>query len=209
MMSSLRALCSTALIAAALTGIGPASASSARATEEPRPGGGTQVHLPSRPQCFGEPATIVMATPGDQLGTSGDDVIIGTSGNDYIDSLGGHDRICAGDGGDVVSADFDPVTGDWDPQISVIGEGASADDDYIDGQGDGDVITPGAGNDHVWGSDGSDYLYGQLGDDTIFGGDNQDWMDCDGGIDWADGGRGPNDWVNAAHGCETLISAAP
>lgn len=164
---------------------------------------------PFVPRCFGEPATIVMTTPGQQTGTSGDDVIIGTGGDDFIDSLGGHDLICAGGGVDRITADYDPVTGRWDPLIIVVGE-PSPDDDYIDGQDDGDVVTPGAGDDFVWGSDGSDYLYGQGGDDTIEGGDHQDWMDCsEGRNDYADGGRGSNDWVSTDHGCETLISAAP
>jgi Ca2+-binding RTX toxin-like protein len=111
------------------------------------------------PRCLGEPATIVMTSPGAQLGTAGDDVIIGTGGDDFIDSLGGHDRICAGGGVDRITADFDPVTGTWDPAIIVIfPPDANPDDDYIDGQDDGDVVAPGAGNDHVWGSDGSDYL---------------------------------------------------
>ena len=118
----------SALIAAVLIGIGPVlAASSAHASDSPAatsqvpmPGHATQVLVPSQPQCFGEPATIVMTTAGSQLGTSGNDVIIGTSGDDFIDSLGGQDLICAGDGIDRISADFDPGTGIWDPQIIVV-----------------------------------------------------------------------------------------
>jgi hypothetical protein len=218
MGTNIRSIRRTALVAVALIGAGAVLAPAAVATEDP----GVDPHdtevvtppfsetQPFVPRCFGEPATIVMASPGAQLGTAGDDVIIGTGGDDFIDSLGGHDRICAGGGVDRITADFDPVTGAWDPAIIVIfPPDANPDDDYIDGQDDGDVVAPGAGNDHVWGSDGSDYLYGQLGDDTIFGGGHQDWMDCAEGVDYADGGRGSNDWVSVTHGCETLISAAP
>jgi Ca2+-binding RTX toxin-like protein len=172
----------------------------------------TQVEAPGTPtllipQCFGEPATIVMSASGGQLGTAGDDVIVGTDGDDFIDSLGGNDRICAGGGVDRIIADRS-VTGVWDLVCLIVVGEASSDDDFIDGQDDGDVIAPGCGNDHVWGSDGPDFLYGQLGDDTIYGGDHEDWMDCDEGDDYADGGRGNQDSVNPGHGCETLISAA-
>jgi hypothetical protein len=218
MGTNIRFVRRSALFAGALFAAGAMLAPQASATEDR--GGGpvdTQVETapfgetqPWVPQCFGEPADIVMTTPGAQRGTSGDDVIVGTDGDDFIDSLGGHDKICAGGGVDRISADFDPDTGTWDPLIIVIGQDPDFDDDFIDGQDDGDVVTPGAGNDYVWGSDGSDYLYGQGGDDTIDAGDNQDWMDCsEGDDDYADGGRGSNDWVNEDHGCETLISAAP
>jgi hypothetical protein len=214
---SIRSIRRPALLCAALVAAGSALAPPAFATEDQLHDGlDTQVVTPPFsettplvPRCFGVPATIVMTTPGAQLGTAGDDVIIGSGGDDFIDSLGGHDKICAGGGIDRITADYDPVAGTWDPLIIPVGEDADADDDYIDGQDDGDVVTPGAGNDHVWGSDGSDYLYGQLGDDTILAGDEQDWMHCDEGEDYADGGRGSNDWVNVDHGCETLISAAP
>jgi hypothetical protein len=216
MSITIRSIRRSALLGAALLAAGSALAPQAFATEDPGVDPrDTQVvttpiteTMPFVPHCFGELATIVMAAPGAQLGTAGDDVIVGTDGDDFIDSLGGHDKICAGAGVDRITADYDPVAGTWDPTIIVIGEGA-VDDDYIDGQDDGDVVTPGAGDDHVWGSDGSDYLYGQLGNDTILAGDHQDWMDCDEGDDYADGGRGSNDWVSPTHGCETLISAAP
>jgi hypothetical protein len=217
MDTNIRSIWRSALLAAALVAASSVLAPQAFATEDPvadprdmqvvtAPLSQTQ---PFVPYCFGRPATIVMVTPGAQLGTAGDDVIIGTGGDDFIDSLGGNDRICAGGGIDRITADFDPVTGRWDLGLIVLGEDPNADDDFIDGQDDGDVVTPGSGNDHVWGSDGSDYLYGQLGDDTIYAGDHQDWLDCDAGEDYADGGRGSNDWVNPTHGCETLISASP
>jgi len=207
----------SALLAAAFVAAASMLAPQAFATEDPvldPPGTETTTPYgqpqPSLPECFGEAATIVMVTPGAQLGTSGDDVIVGTGGDDFIDSLGGHDRICAGGGVDRITADYDPVTNTWDMGVIVLGEDPDAEDDYIDGQDDGDVVTPGAGNDNVWGSGGSDYLYGQGGDDTIDGGDRQDWMDCsEGDDDYADGGRGSNDWVSTDHGCETLISASP
>jgi hypothetical protein len=213
MDTNIRCIRCSALLAAALVAAGSGLAPPAFASEvpgiDPRD---TEIVTPQPfvPQCFGEPATIEMSTPGHQLGTSGDDVIVGTSGDDFIDSLGGQDRICAGGGIDRITADYDPVAGTWDPGIIVIWGDPSVEDDLIDGQDDGDVITPGAGNDDVWGSDGTDFLYGQGGDDTIYGGDHQDWMDCsEGDDDYADGGRGSNDWVNPTHGCETLISAAP
>lgn len=218
MLTTTRFLRRSALLAAAFATTGSVLAPPAAATENPvADPPDTQVEVPAQaptqefvPQCFGEPATIVMVSPGAQRGTSGNDVIVGTSGADDIDSLGGHDKICAGAGVDNVTADFDPDTGRWDPLIIPVGEDPDAGDDLIDGQDDGDVVAPGAGNDDVWGSDGDDYLYGQGGDDTIEGGDHMDWLDCDeGDDDYADGGRGSNDWVRYDHGCETLISAAP
>jgi len=218
MGSTIRYLGRAALLAGALVTASSVFAAPGSASEDPGTDpGDTQVHYPPYsqttpfvPHCFGEPATIVMTTPGPQTGTSGNDVIVGTGGDDFIDSLGGHDLICAGDGIDRITADYDPVTGRWDPLIIVVGEPADADDDYIDGQDDADVITPGAGDDFVWGSDGTDFLYGQGENDTIEGGDHQDWMDCsEGDDDYADGGRGSNDWTNSDHGCETLVSATP
>jgi hypothetical protein len=218
MGTTLRFVRRSALLAGAFVAAASMLAPQAFATEDTGAGPpGTQMETPPFgetlvfvPECFGEPATIVMTTSGAQRGTSGDDVIVGTGGDDFIDSLGGHDKICAGGGVDRVTADYDPDTGRWDPLIIVVGEPADPDDDLIDGQDDGDVVTPGEGNDSVWGSGGSDYLYGQGGDDTIEAGDRQDWMDCgEGDDDYADGGRGSNDWVNDDHGCETLISAAP
>jgi hypothetical protein len=151
MGTTLRFVRRSALLAGAFVAAASMLAPQAFATEDTGAGPpGTQMETPPFgetlvfvPECFGEPATIVMTTSGAQRGTSGDDVIVGTGGDDFIDSLGGHDKICAGGGVDRVTADYDPDTGRWDPLIIVVGEPADPDDDLIDGQDDGDVVTPG------------------------------------------------------------------
>src|SRR3712207_4852790 len=109
MRITIRSIRRSALLCAALVATGSALAPQALATPDLNhdPLHDTQVStppisetVPFVPRCFGGPATIVMVTPGDQVGTGGDDVIIGTGGDDYIDSLGGHDKICAGGGVD-------------------------------------------------------------------------------------------------------------
>ena len=94
--------------------------------------------------CDGKPATIVVQptttypTPW-VVGTPGDDVIVGTDDRDRIDGGGGNDTICALGGDDhlVGGTGDDRLFGGLDAEYF-------ADDDYW-----GDVIEPGAGDDHV------------------------------------------------------------
>lgn len=95
--------------------------------------------------CDGRVATIVL-TPSPDLhftapvtGTPGDDVIVGTDDDDTIDGAGGNDVICGLDGADTL------VGGDGDDRLF-----GGADDDYEADDGYyGDLLVPGAGDDHV------------------------------------------------------------
>lgn len=95
--------------------------------------------------CEGRVATIVVA-PSAQVhftepvtGTPGDDVIFGTEGDDTIDGAGGNDVICGLAGADTL------VGGNGDDRLF-----GGADDEYFADDGYyGDLLVPGAGDDHV------------------------------------------------------------
>jgi hypothetical protein len=84
--------------------------------------------------CEGRPATH-LGTPGDDVltGTDGDDVMVGLGGDDRISGLLGNDVICGDEGTDRLTgfAGDDRILGGFDSDAG------------------GDVIWPGAGNDHV------------------------------------------------------------
>lgn len=95
--------------------------------------------------CDGRVATIVVALPAQShftepvTGTPGDDVIVGSEGDDTIDGAGGNDVICALAGADTL------VGGDGDDRLF-----GGADDEYAADDGYyGDLLVPGAGDDHV------------------------------------------------------------
>jgi Ca2+-binding RTX toxin-like protein len=95
--------------------------------------------------CDGKAATIVVVLPAGTFssppttGTAGDDVIVGTDGNDTIDGAGGDDTICGLAGADTL------VGGDGDDRLF-----GGADAEYFADDGYyGDLLVPGAGNDHV------------------------------------------------------------
>ena len=95
--------------------------------------------------CDGRVATIVVVVPAQVhftepvTGTAGDDVIVGTEGDDTIDGAGGNDVICGLAGADTL------VGGDGDDRLF-----GGADDEYFADDGYyGDLLVPGAGDDHV------------------------------------------------------------
>ena len=95
--------------------------------------------------CDGKVATIVvLLEPGTfssapVVGTPGDDVIVGTEQNDTIDGAGGNDTICGLAGADTL------VGGDGDDRLF-----GGADAEYFSDDGYfGDLLVPGAGDDHV------------------------------------------------------------
>ena len=95
--------------------------------------------------CDGKVATIVVPAPAQAhftepvTGTPGDDVIVGTEDDDTIDGAGGNDTICGLGGADTL------VGGDGDDRLF-----GGADDEYFPDDGYyGDLLVPGAGDDHV------------------------------------------------------------
>ncbi len=95
--------------------------------------------------CDGKVATIVvLLEPGSfssapVVGTPGDDVIVGSEHNDTIDGAGGNDTICGLAGADTL------VGGDGDDRLF-----GGADAEYFADDGYfGDLLVPGAGDDHV------------------------------------------------------------
>ena len=95
--------------------------------------------------CDGKVATIVVPPkPGafvtdPVVGTTGDDVIVGTAQSDDIDGAGGNDTICGLAGADTL------VGGDGDDRLF-----GGADAEYFSDDGYfGDLLVPGAGDDHV------------------------------------------------------------
>jgi Ca2+-binding RTX toxin-like protein len=96
--------------------------------------------------CDGRVPTIVVPAPADPVagttpvtGTPGDDVIVGTEGDDAIDGAGGNDTICGLGGADTLQG------GDGDDRLFGGADAAyEPDDGYY-----GDLLVPGAGNDHV------------------------------------------------------------
>ena len=95
--------------------------------------------------CDGKVPTIVVTLPpradvtAPVPGTPGDDVILGTDANDTIDGLGGNDVICGLAGADTL------VGGDGADRLF-----GGADLQYAPDEGYyGDLLVPGAGDDHV------------------------------------------------------------
>jgi len=145
-------------------------------------GGSTQIFNPLqsiiRPDCMGQPATIVGTdshahTPpavNDQLsgddqltGTPGPDVVVGLGGNDQISGLGGNDVICSGAGKDDVQG------GKGNDTLK-----GRKGKDLLRGQSGNDVLKGGDGSDVLKGGKGKDRLYGEKGNDTLKGGPGKD-----------------------------------
>ncbi len=105
--------------------------------------------------CDGRAATVtVVLPPGSTtsapvVGTPGDDVIVGTEGDDTIDGGGGDDVVCGLGGADTL------VGGDGDDRLF-----GGADAPYAADEGYyGDLLVPGAGDDHVDLGDGEDHIW--------------------------------------------------
>jgi Ca2+-binding RTX toxin-like protein len=93
--------------------------------------------------CDGLRATIVGTNRADRIvGTDKRDVIVARGGNDVIRGGGGNDVICAGDGADTVHG------GDGHDRIFGQGDAYWA-DSYGRARRRGDMLSGGAGNDHL------------------------------------------------------------
>lgn len=154
-------------------------------------------------------------------GGEGDDVIRGGAGNDYLAGELGVDEIYGDDGDDVLAAHFLLVTlpGFDTPVVppEVIGQGlgeylhGGAGNDTLYGSGNDDRIYGGSGADLLLGGDGWDELYGgdpnpdlPDGNDRIYGEDGDDYISDDGGDDYLNGGPG-NDEIGGGLGNDTII----
>ena len=136
-----------------------------------------------------------------EVGTSGDDVMLGTDFNDQLDGLGGNDTIDGGAGSDVIfgGTGADDVLG---------GRGA----DVIFGGDQNDVLRGGNGNDQVLGQRGADFLYGGNGNDLLLGGNRNDRLFGEDGNDRVFGGNDQdtvsggdgNDIVRGGNGDDVL-----
>lgn len=105
--------------------------------------------------CDGRAATITVVletgshTSEPVTGTPGDDVIVGSEGDDTIDGGGGNDVLCGFGGADTL------VGGDGDDRLFGGSDSPySPDDGYY-----GDLLVPGAGDDHVDLGDGADGIW--------------------------------------------------
>jgi Ca2+-binding RTX toxin-like protein len=99
----------------------------------------------------------------DQVGTSGDDVLVGTSADEAFSSLGGNDKITGGGGDDTICA--------GSGKDKVLGEGGG---DTVKGGGGKDTLRGGGGKDRLAGQGGNDNLRGQGGSDRLNGGPGKD-----------------------------------
>lgn len=194
--------------------------------------------------CDGHPATIV-GTPGNDIldGTPGDDVILGLDGDDIINGNGGNDIVCSGNGNDVVTTgsgndeihgeggfdSFDAGDGDnmIDADFGIEGDivTTGSGDDYIllgDGEdvviagdgnnyietGDGDdVITSGSGDDEIYGGSGNDTITSGDGNDQVYGGNGADIINAVDGNNYVEGNNG-NDEIWTGHGDDHILGGS-
>ena len=117
-----------------------------------------------RPNCFGQPATLV-GTSGDDVivGTAQDDVIVARAGNDVVRSRGGVDFVCGGAGEDRISGGPNPYTFTYTDagfQLPPRGDrlsGDEGDDRIVDGSGGyRDLLLGGPGDDQLTASGPAD-----------------------------------------------------
>lgn len=155
----------------------------------------------AEPTCRGQAATIVGTQVGEVVGTEGDDVIV-TAGAERVDALGGDDVVCvtgdywdqtvfAGDGDDIVDttgSSYSAATwlaGGADTFVGgTVGDFVVDDGYYPSGNASADVITTGAGDDHV--------VVGRFGPhaDVVHLGAGADTIDVPGSVDPAADLRG-------------------
>lgn len=178
--------------------------------------------------CGGLEATIILDSPGEVMGTSGNDVIVGSTGADVIAGRGGNDVICGLGGDDIITGgpgnDF--LFGDNGADIinggvgdDVLRGGAGNDElragfgnDSANGDANADLVTGGPGTDVVRGGDGNDTVLGGNAADTVDGGNGTDFVAGGEGFDFVRGGpgddellggNGPGDFLNGGDGSDT------
>lgn len=181
--------------------------------------------------CAGIPANVEI---GNNVPTSGDDIIVGTAGNDTIFGVGGNDTICGMNGIDNLYGGPGTDTiygGDGfvnDDTFNNLYGGTGDDflyggpyDDYLYGQGGfdymetnntlsglGDIMVGGSGNDILWSfSTGGTDMRGNGNNDTLYGSTVADIMRGDPGLDTIYGGGG-GDQINGGLGADTLYGGA-
>lgn len=122
------------------------------------------------------------------FGQAGDDIILGGEGPDTIDGGHGVDRAAYWSSKKRVTADLSfsalnegDASGDVFVSIEYL-QGSSFDDD-LRGDGKGNFIWAGRGDDVVFGRDGNDTIFGQGGNDTLVGGYGADNLHGGDGID--------------------------
>lgn len=169
---------------------------------------------------------------GDDIlyGDAGHDVIYGGAGNDQFFGGTGNDTFVGGDGIDVAdySGSVARVIVNLSSNSAVDGTGsvdslsgienviATDQNDRLEGDGQNNVLTAGAGNDFVfgWGGNdtlngdaGTDYISGGAGNDTINGGDGDDRNVWVGGVRTATGGLyggDGNDTIRGGNGSDAI-----
>ena len=165
----------------------------------------------------------------DQIdGDEGNDVLRGNDGSDTLIGDVGNDRAMGGDGNDVIRGDEgnDILEGDAGDDEIIGGAGkdelhgdagvdsleGGANDDYLwAGDGIGNTLLGGGGNDHLVGSeegqDDPDFRDAIPFGDTLIGGPGNDFINGLGGGDRIEGGTGNDEIHGGPHG--DLIIAGP
>jgi Ca2+-binding RTX toxin-like protein len=144
--------------------------------------------------CDGKPATIVVSSGGDVVGTPDDDVIVVTTADSgTVDGLGGDDTICGG------ASTF---------QIS----GGEGDDDlWSNAVSNPDTfrfaafLSGGPGNDALHGDDEPEQLEGGTGDDVLLGGGGDDRIAGETDVTSPTAPSSDDDTIDAGAGDDTVI----
>ncbi len=152
------------------------------------------------------------------FGNGGSDFISGGSGNDTLVGGSGADTLDGGTGFDIASYATSSVglivslhapllnTGDAAGDVYISIEDLIGSDyaDGLEGDGSGNAIFAGLGDDVVFGLSGNDYLFGEAGNDTLYGGSGADTLDGGDGDDELYPGLG-SDTVIMGEGNDTVI----
>ncbi|SHN29960.1 Ca2+-binding protein, RTX toxin-related [Rhizobacter sp. OV335] len=162
-----------------------------------------------RDEQYGDAGNTIDAGAGDDyvFAGTGNDIVSGGAGRDDIYGMGGSDVLNGDDGDDRIYGDgpsqYDPslivYAAPQDHGADVIDGGAG--NDLLIGQGQGDDLYGGTGDDSLYGDDrdsmnttpdvnGNDYLDGGDGNDKLIGGGRDDQLFGGGGDDslWGDSG---------------------
>lgn len=155
---------------------------------------------------------------GDILeGRAGDDILDGGTGDDDMRGEEGDDTYIVDSSGDLITEAAGEGTDTVETALAAYSLGAighvenltyTGSGDFTgSGNGLGNVITGGAGDDTLAGGDGDDTLVGGDGDDDLYGGDGDDRLLSGLGQDDMFGGAGDDTYV-AHQGWDTITEAA-
>ena len=156
-------------------------------------------------------------------GDAGNDILVSSSGADYLAGGEGSDVIAGGGGDDTIYGDRTVTAAplDWSvtrvvdeiDDVNVYSVLTSAGFASTEGEGAGDVIYAGAGDDWVFAGGADDYVeagsglnvvLGEAGNDTIIGGADRDILDGD-SADANNVGTYGDDYLDGAGGDDTLF----